>query len=225
MTKIFTLILKKALFIFPVFLVASAIHGQQIPVNFKIINSKKEPVAFVTVHVINRVDTLKTDKKISDSTGVVTFNLETTGQYVVNVTSVNYQPLEKGVVIGAGQRSFTLSLESLPKTLGGVVVTSSKPLMRQEDDKTIVDPENLAAASTNVYEVIEKTPGLFVDQDGNIYISSTTPATVQINGRDMRMSASDVATILKSLPPGSILKIEIVRTPSAKYDAEAQEVS
>ena len=49
--------------------------------------------------------------------------------------------------------------------------------MRQEDDKTIVDPEALAATSTSGYEVIEKTPGLFVDQDGNIYISSMSPAT------------------------------------------------
>jgi len=33
------------------------------------------------------------------------------------------------------------------------------------------------------------------------------------------MSASDMATLLKSLPPSSIQKIELVRTPSAKYDA------
>jgi hypothetical protein len=44
---------------------------------------------------------------------------------------------------------------------------------------------------------------------------------VQINGRDMKMSAADVATILKSLPPNAILRIEIVRTPSAKYDASS----
>jgi hypothetical protein len=93
--------------------------------------------------------------------------------------------------------------------------------MRQEDDKTIIEPESLAAASTSGYEVIEKTPGLFVDQDGNIYISSLTPATVQINGREMKMSSSDVATLLKSLPPDAISKIEIVRTPSAKYDASS----
>ena len=93
--------------------------------------------------------------------------------------------------------------------------------MKQEDDKLIVDPENLVEASTSGYEVIEKTPGLFVDQDGNIYISSLTPATVQINGRDMRMSAADVATMLKSLPPNSISKIEIIKTPSAKYDASS----
>ena len=93
--------------------------------------------------------------------------------------------------------------------------------MKMEDDKLIVDPENLIEASTSGYEVIEKTPGLFVDQDGNIYISSMTPASVQINGRDMKMSAADVATMLKSLPPNAIAKIEIIKTPSAKYDASA----
>ena len=78
--------------------------------------------------------------------------------------------------------------------------------MRQEDDKTIVEPENLAASSTNGYEIIEKTPGLFVDQDGNIYINSLTPASVQINGRDMKMSTQDIATLLKK--------------PSAKFYSE-----
>jgi hypothetical protein len=91
--------------------------------------------------------------------------------------------------------------------------------MRQEDDKTIVDPENLAASSTNAYEIMEKIPGLFVDQDGNIYLNSTTPATVHINGREQKMSSADIATILKSLPPNSIASIEILRTPSARYDA------
>ncbi|MES2881675.1 MAG: TonB-dependent receptor, partial [Bacteroidota bacterium] len=107
------------------------------------------------------------------------------------------------------------------KKLNEVVVTASRPLMRQEDDKTIVDPESLAATSTNAYEILEKVPGLFVDSDGNIYLSSTTPATVYINGREQRMSAADMATLLKNLPPNAIASIEILRTPSARYDASA----
>ncbi|MFM2138797.1 MAG: hypothetical protein RJA57_1104, partial [Bacteroidota bacterium] len=59
------------------------------------------------------------------------------------------------------------------------------------------------------------------DPDGNIYISSLTPAQIQINGRDMRMSAADLATLLKNLPPNAISRIEIVRTPSARYDASS----
>ncbi|HKB43542.1 MAG TPA: outer membrane beta-barrel protein [Chitinophagaceae bacterium] len=181
-------------------------------------NQKREPVSFASVTVINRADTLQTFKKTADSLGLVIIKLAT-GQYLTKISSVNYQPVEKGITVSANQTFFNFIAEPLPKTLSNVTVTSQKPLMTQEDDKTVVDPENLVASSTSGYEVIEKTPGLFVDQDGNIYINSLSPAAVYINGREMKMSASDVATMLKSLPPGSISKIEILRTPSAKYDA------
>ncbi len=195
--------------------------GQDSPVSIKIINTKKEPVAFATIIVTNRLDTTQQVKKSADSSGNARFNLLKSGQYTFNISAVNYQPVEKRVALTGNQTNFIYTLEQTGKTLDNVVITSQRPLMRQEDDKTIVDPENLVATSTSGFEVIEKTPGLFVDQDGNIYISSLTPASVQINGRNMRMSAADIATLLKSLPPGSISKIEIVRTPSAKYDASS----
>ena len=212
---------RRTFLFFIVFLFTKSIYAQELAVSLKIINSKKEPVAFASVRVTNRLDSTQVLKKVADSSGVVIFRLNKDGQYQVAISSVNYQPLEKGITISGNKTTFSFSLEPAAKTLTGVVVTSQKPLLRQEDDKTIVDPENLVAASTSGYEVIEKTPGLFVDQDGNIYISSLTPAAVQINGRDMRMSAADMASMLKSLPPNSISKIEIVRTPSAKYDASS----
>ncbi|MBK6949284.1 MAG: TonB-dependent receptor plug domain-containing protein [Haliscomenobacter sp.] len=77
----------------------------------------------------------------------------------------------------------------------------------------------MANTSTNTLEILEKTPGLFVDQDGNIYLTSATPAVVYINGREQRMGAQDIAGILRSLPPDNIQRIEVLRTPSTKYDA------
>jgi hypothetical protein len=225
MKKIVPLIPKK-LFIASLLLLltgiakAQLVPGQEdIAVTIKVINTKKEPVTFATISVMNRADSTQTVKKVADSLGKAVFQLKKNGQYSVSITSVNYQPVEKGIIVSGGQNFFSFTTEQLPKSMQGVVVTSKRPLMHQEDDKTIIDPEILAEASTNAYEIIEKTPGLFVDQDGNIYINSLTPATVQINGRDMKMSAADIATMLKNLPPNSISKIEIVRTPSAKYEA------
>jgi len=100
-----------------------------------------------------------------------------------------------------------------------VEIVSRKQLFKQEDDKTIVDATVLANSSSNAYEVLEKTPGAVIDQDGNVYLSSTTPATIFINGREMKLSSADIASLLKSLPAGSVSKIEILRSPSAKYDA------
>jgi iron complex outermembrane recepter protein len=206
-------------FILLLFLCSSFIYGKEISVRIKVIGSKNELVSFSSVAIISRDDSTKRLSTITDETAVARFDLETAGQYFVNITAINYKPLLKGIIVTDSSYEFVLSLEPSTATLNEVVIQAAKPLMRQEDDKTIIDPESLAAASTSGYEVLEKTPGIFVDQDGNIYLNSTTPATVYINGREMKMSKSDIATMLKSLPPNSIDRIEIMRTPSAKYDA------
>ncbi len=192
--------------------------AQQSNITIKIINAKREPLAFASVTVTALKDSLTSFQKVSDSIGVTRFNLSNE-QYLVSVSSINYAPFQKGISVKADNSVFTFTADVLSKSLQGVSIISSRPVIRQEDDKTIVDPENLATSSTNAYEILEKTPGLFVDQDGNIYLNSTTPAIVHINGREQKMSSADIATMLKNLPPNSIASIEILRTPSAKYDA------
>ena len=200
------------------FLFPACAAAQQTNVTIRVVNAKKEPLPFASVSVTSVKDSTRALHKVSDTTGIVTFNLAHE-QYIVTVSSINYAPFQKGITIKSDHPVFTFFADAVSKSLQGVNIVSSRPVMRQEDDKTIVDPENLASSSTNAYEILEKTPGLFVDQDGNIYISSTTPATVYINGREQKMSAADIATMLKNLPPNSISSIEILRTPSAKYDA------
>lgn len=194
-------------------------EAQHVQVTITVKNSRNDGVPSATVSLADRLDSTKNYTGLTDAAGKARFSNLPNAQYIIRITAINYQPLEKGITVNAGEADLSFTLENAGRTMEEVVVQSRRPLMRQEDDKTIVDPENLVAASTSGYEVIEKTPGLFVDQDGNIYISSLTPAAIQINGREMKMSPADVATLLKSLPPAAIARIEIVRSPSAKYDA------
>ncbi|WP_207497144.1 outer membrane beta-barrel protein [Aridibaculum aurantiacum] len=213
--------LKRSLLASYTFLLLSIFTGsfaQQRTVTISVVDNTKQAVPFATTKALLASDTLMVVQKVTDSTGVARFQLQQGAQYILRATSVNFLEAEKKIVV-TGDNRFSISLSPAASTLGGVVVTASRPLMRQEDDKTIVDPEALAVSSTNAYEILEKTPGLFVDQDGNVYLSSTTPARIYINGREQRMSAQDLATMLKSLPPNSIQNIEILRTPSARYDA------
>lgn len=209
------------LLLFVFFSSVSLLQAQDITIKIRLQNSRKEPVAYASVSAINRLDSNQVIRQIADSLGHARIQLTKGRQYQITIEALNYRLLEKNILAGNGSTDLLYTLEEAGKTMDAVVIRAAKPLMRQEDDKTIVDPENLVAASSSGYEVIEKTPGLFVDQDGNIYISSLSPAAVQINGREMKMSAADVASILKSLPPTAIQKIEIVRTPSAKYDANS----
>ncbi len=216
--KFFSRSLNFVLIFFSCLLLSLPAFAQQKVVTVFVVNSSQQPIPYATIVVTSAADTLKKMNKVTDSKGEVTFNLTEGLRYTLKASSVNHAPEIKNILV-TDNNNFTITIDKADNMLGPVVVTATRPIMRQEDDKTIVDPENLASSSTNAYEILEKTPGLFVDQDGNVYLSSTTPARIYINGREQRMSAADIATMLKSLPPNSIEALEILRTPSAKYDA------
>ncbi|WP_266368132.1 outer membrane beta-barrel protein [Tellurirhabdus rosea] len=179
----------------------------------------RQPVVGATLRLTSQADSTKRLFAITDTAGFATLAASEGQTYRLLLTSVGYKPLTKNIRVAAAMPVQTLTLETDNITLKGVTVTAPKPLVRQEDDKTVVDPEPIAATSTSAYEIMEKTPGVFLDPDGNVYLSSTSPATIYINGREQKMSAADVASMLKSLPPNAIARIEILRTPSARYDA------
>lgn len=153
---------------------------------------------------------------VTDPDGTFKWKPVSAQLYSVKISFIGYQPLVQPWKIG-DITSFSLKEDT--QTLREVQVVAQKPLTRQVDDKTIVDPEPLVPSSMNALEILEKTPGLFVDADGNVYASSTSPATILINGREQRLGGGDLAAVLRALPPNSIESIEILRTPSAKYDA------
>lgn len=159
----------------------------------------------------------KTFAGATDTNGIAGIALLENMKYKIKVSAVGFETLEEEIV--TSKTEFKVILKSAVAQLAEVAVTARKPLITHEDDKAIVDPEPLIQSSTNVMEVLEKTPGVFSDTDGNFYLSSGTPARIYINGREQRMGAGDLVTLLRSLPPNAIEKIEIIRTPSATMDA------
>lgn len=191
--------------------------AQTAPLKLRVVDNKNQSIAFANI-TIQMIDSATIKNQVADSNGKASVMLQPGKLYMLKTSAVGYQTDNRTIKF-ENLNSLNIQLKETNGQLKEVVVTSTKPLIRQEDDKSVVDPEPLAAASTNAYETMEKIPGIFIDQDGNIYLNGLSPAGIQINGRELRMSASDMATLLKSLPPSSIQKIELVRTPSAKYDA------
>ena len=201
-------------------LLSTIIQAQSKNITITLTNSTLQPIPAANISINSLKDTTIILQQITTDIGVATFQVNTLGKYTLVITSIGYQSIKKVIEISNSTTNIPIQLKpQIVNKNKAITVVAKKPLITQEDDKTIVDPENLVQTSTNAFEVLEKTPGIFADQDGNFYLSSTTPAIVQINGRDLRLGAADMASLIKSLPPNAILKIEIVRTPSAKEDA------
>lgn len=181
-------------------------------------SSRKDSLINITVQVYSLPDTVLLASRVYKP-GATRFSVNRFSKYLVRAGSVSFETAEKPISVTDKPVNVLLTVKRKTTDLQAVTVVSKKPLIKQEDDKSVVDATALSNSSTNAFEVLEKTPGAIVDQDGNVYLNSLTPATVFINGREMKLSTEDLASLLKSLPAASVSKIEILRNPSAKYDA------
>ncbi len=198
---------------------SATLFAQTTQLHLVVTNEKKELFQNATAILYNLPDSSLKEKKVVKGDAI--FEVNNHAKYFLKISATGTLPVNKEITIEDSAVTVTVMLSAKVNNLGNVTVVSKRPLIKQEDDKTIVDAEPLANSSTNAYEVLEKVPGAIVDQDGNVYLSSTTPATIYINGREMKLSNTDIASLLKSLPSGSVSKIEILRSPSAKFDASS----
>ena len=101
-----------------------------------------------------------------------------------------------------------------------VAVVVKKPFIEQKSDRILVNVDaSPANAGTSVMDVLEKSPGVSVDKDGNISLKGKQGVTIMIDNRPTYMSGAQLAIYLKSLPSSAIDQLEIMSNPSAKYDA------
>ncbi len=198
------------------FALQKSISAQNLKITVK--DSQNQPLVGATVKLTKIKDNTVVYVS-SNLSGLAFFQKLENTLYHLEISFIGYQTLTKTINLSQNNLSFEYKLKDDALQLDEVTVSAKSSLIRVEDDKLIVDPENLAAISNNVYEVLENTPGLYVDQDGGVFLNSVTPAKVYINGREQKMTNQDISTILQNLPPNSVQKIEILRTPSTKYDA------
>jgi outer membrane receptor for ferrienterochelin and colicin len=93
-------------------------------------------------------------------------------------------------------------------------------LVEQKIDRTIV---NVDAAVTNVgataLEVLENSPGVQVDRDGNVSLKGKQGVLILIDGKQSYLAGPDLAALLASMSASQLDQIEIMTNPPAKYDA------
>ena len=133
------------------------------------------------------------------------------------------QYLSEPIALGDSGQHITLPavrLEPEGKKLEEVVVTSQLPFIEKKVDRTIVNPDALISnAGSNALDVLAKSPGVTVDENGNIKLKGKAGVVIFIDDKPTYLTASELESYLKSLPSGMIKQIEIMTNPPAQYEA------
>ncbi len=177
-----------------------------------------------TISLIKASDSSVVKVAIGDKSGRYQFENIASGKYLVNVSATGHDAGFSSLVeVKEGIEAIevpVIVLQPATKSLGGVVVTSKKPLIEQKIDRMVI---NVDASVTNVgssaLEVLEKSPGITVDKDGNISLKGKQGVVVLIDGRPSYLSGADLANMLRSMTSAQLDQIEIMTNPPAKYDA------
>src|SRR5688572_9437330 len=101
-----------------------------------------------------------------------------------------------------------------------VTVMAKRPFIETKIDKTVVNVEaSPTSAGSTALDILEKSPGITVDNDGNINLRGKQGVIVLMDGKQTFLSSVDLATLLRNTPASALDQIEIMTNPSSKYDA------
>lgn len=107
------------------------------------------------------------------------------------------------------------------KKLTDVVVTSKKPFIEQQIDKTVVNVQaDITAIGSSAFEILQKAPGINITGEDVINMSGKAGVNVLIDGRPTQMSSKELANFLRGMPGSTIDKIELITNPSSRFDAQ-----
>jgi outer membrane receptor protein involved in Fe transport len=183
-------------------------------------DEKNNPVPFASVGIVQNGSYV--GGSISDEQGRfrISDGFKNETVYSLRISSVGYQPLMVSFTYPDTLALKNIKLKSEANMLATVNVIAQRPLVERKVDRYIVNVEGSVLANGNsALEVLQKSPGIWVDAEGSIKIRGNQSVMVMINDVVQRMSESDLAEYLRSLRSEDISKIEIIPNPPSEFEA------
>lgn len=189
-----------------------------------VIDGNTKTIESATITLLRAKDSSVVKMSVADKTGKYEFDAVSEGKYLVSISAVGHNKGFSETFDISSTNSLvtlkTIELVPKPKSMSEVTVTAKKPLVEQKLDRMVV---NVEASVTNVgataLEVLEKSPGITVDKDGNISLKGKQGVQVYIDGRPSYLGGNDLANYLRTMNASQLDQIEIMTNPPAKYDA------
>ncbi|AYA36028.1 TonB-dependent receptor [Hymenobacter oligotrophus] len=184
-----------------------------------------QPVEFANVGLID----VATNKAIGggtcDEKGRFILSNIGAGTYKLNVSFVGFQAkVMEHVVFATADANVDLgniSLAAAAQQLSEVKVVGERELVENKIDRIVYNADkDITNNGGTAADVLQKAPLLSVDIDGNLQLRGSGNIRVLVNGKPSTILANNLADALRQIPADQIKSVEVITSPSSKYDAE-----
>jgi outer membrane receptor protein involved in Fe transport len=193
-------------------------------IGFLLDSTDSKPVEFATLALINTKTNKPVDGTVADGVGKFTLNKVAVGSYKIVASFIGYE--SKTVFVTVSEKNDdhdlgVIKLQQSSKMLSEVTVEGQRALIEERVDRTVYNAEKDASnKGGDATDVLKKVPMLSVDLDGNPSLRGSSNVKVLINNKPSTIMASSISDALKQIPADMIKTVEVITSPSAKYDAE-----
>ena len=162
---------------------------------------------------------------ITNNKGVFSFNKLETGSYFLEISYTGYTTKIINFIITGkklNKNLRTILLELDPYILDNVDVLDQAPVYENKIEKIVYNVENdLSQSANDGIDVLRNAPLVSVDIDDKVSIRGSGNVKFLLNGKTSSFLHGDnISDVLQTIPAEQIKSIEVITTPTAKYDAE-----
>lgn len=183
-----------------------------------------EPVGYATAALYKAGTDVSTAGAVADGEGTFFITGFSLGEYELQLTFLGYETVKRTININSLDSDINLGeigMSDEGVALEEVTVQGQRELIEERVDRTIYKAENdKTTAGGDATDVLRRVPMLSVDLDGNVSMRGSANILVLIDNRPSAIAASSIADALRQIPADEIKAVEVITSPSARFDAE-----
>lgn len=183
----------------------------------------KQALGFASASLYRMADSVLVSGGLADSLGEFRLEQIPGGNYYLDIRFLGYFPLRIDSLLTDGKRGFELGdipLKATDALLEEIEITGQQSRSIHRIDRQIYDAQQFQAAQGGTAsDLIKNLPGVSVNAEGEVFVRGTSGFILMIDGRPVQ---SDAATMLGQLPANAVEDIEILTTPSARFDPDGK---
>ena len=182
----------------------------------------RQPVAYATVVLLPATGDKPITGVAADDQGKFSLTKLAAGTFRLRASYVGYGTRTRPVTVGVGATEIgAFRLPVAAQALAEAVIVGQKPVVEVRPDRIVYNADqDVSNAGGTAQDVLRKAPLLSVDGDGNVKMRGSGNFKVLVNNKPSPTLAKNLAEALKSIPADQIKSVEVITTPSAKYDGE-----
>ena len=196
-------------------------QNNQISITGNIIDSNtKEPLEYATV-VLNNLETKQLSGGITDEKGNFTIKI-IPGTYDISFEFISFKTIKiSKKIINSSLNFGTIKLSEDSDKLDEIVIIAEKSTVEIRLDKRIYNVgKDMTVKGGSASDVLDNVPSVDVDVEGNVSLRGNENVRILIDGKPSALVGLSGSDALRQLPADAIERVEVVTSPSARYDAE-----